>query len=126
MLAQIGREVGETLIPERLDGAHDRRGVDAIAPRQLARRQEIRLLRVVEDLPDQGAALAAERGPREAHLERHRQGAAARAVRFAFRPDVACAVQPSVKETIRGNASTRRQNCATLVATWLTLRNERC
>ena len=70
MLAEIGREVGKALVAEGLDGADDGGGVDAVAPRQLARRQEIGFLRVVEDRPHQLPALAAQLGPREAHLER--------------------------------------------------------
>ncbi len=74
VLAQIGREVGKALIAEGLDGADDGGGIDAVAPRQLARRQEIGFLRVVENRPHQLAALAAQLGAREAHFERRGRG----------------------------------------------------
>jgi hypothetical protein len=114
VLAKIGGEVGKAVIAQRLDGADDRGGIDAIAPRQLARRQEIGFLRVVENRPHQLPALAAQLGPREAHLER-------RARRLPWLPraplgDRAGGTQCVHRKTAGTNASTRDRRRATLVA----------
>ena len=68
MLAEVCREVGEALVAEVLDGAHDRGGVHVVALRELARRQEIRLFVIVENRPDQFAAIATQVRVNEARL----------------------------------------------------------
>ncbi len=125
VLAEIGREVGEALVAQGLDGADDGGRVDVVAPGQLARRQEIGFLRVVEDRPDQLPAMAAELGAREAHLERRgrgRRGSAGPASRPARRGRSA-SIELHTSAATLAHAIRRR---ATLVATLLTLCNERC
>ena len=58
--SEVGREVRERAVPERLNRSHDRRRVDVVPLGQVAGREKIRLLRAVQDRLDQALAALVE------------------------------------------------------------------
>jgi hypothetical protein len=72
VLAQVGGEIGVALVAQRLDGAHDGRRIDLVAPGQRPRREEVGVVGVVERGFDQLAPprVEARAGLGEADLDR--------------------------------------------------------